>query len=193
MTDRLARLLLECQGFAGKLEANHEMCVYWMHEMLAGHPKAQDFEPTGHGGSDPTALSGTRDDRASRDSKDYARNIERARQALVDALGIASRYQNGERPAPGDIDDVWCVMHLKHEVHNPRYRGELCRPCYERNKYQLENGMGDLMDEQVKHHANPTNNGRWPRQRIDPKSVHVARLERLQLGTAAMPIPSEAT
>jgi hypothetical protein len=206
MADRLQRLLLECQGFAGRLEASHEMALFWMAEMRNGHPRAQGFDPSGQGGGSPveSACLDMTDkkgrmvltDEALKDGKAYVAAIERAWRALDAAGQISKRYQNGIPPVrqPDDDSDVWCAMHLRHEVHNPRYRGELCRACYERRAYQLENAMGDLTDEQVKHHSNPINNGRWPRQRVDPKNMvtaapakhseHIARAERLQLGTA---------
>jgi hypothetical protein len=180
-------LLLEIQGQAGKLEAQHELALFWMAEMRNGHPKAQDFEPTGHGGSDPTSQNGTRDDYAHRDGKLYVQAIERAWKAMDAAVAISRRYQNGVKPErqPDDVQDVWCALHLQLDAHEPRYRNELCRPCAER-KYAT--GDFPTLDD-VRYHAS---HGRWPRNRVDPKNVHVARLERLQLGTNALPVPGES-
>jgi hypothetical protein len=188
MADRLSRLLLEIQGQAGKLEAQHELALFWMAEMRNGHPKAQDFEPTGHGGSDPTSQNGTRDDYAHRDGKLYVQAIERAWKAMDAAAAISRRYQNGIPLATGPIEDEFCVMHYKHEKTFLRYRGTLCRRCYERRGELAKQGL-ELTDADVEYDAKW---GKWPRgQLIDPKSVHVARLERLALGTTALPVPGK--
>jgi hypothetical protein len=180
MPDRTQRLLLECQGFAGRLEATHETTLFWLAEMLQGHPRAQDFEPTGHGGSDPTAVNGTRTDSAALDGKEYVKAIERAWKALDTAAAISRRYQQGIKPErkQDDVQDVWCALHLLHDAYEPRYRNELCRPCAER-KYQT----GDFPSkDDVAHHIRK---GRWPTTRVDPKT-HIASVSRLTLGTGAL-------
>lgn len=145
-------------------------------EMIAlhrnGHPRAQDFEPTGHGGSDPTSVNGSRPDKAVKDGRDLRASITRAHKEMVKALDFCDEYRKAIRPerSPEPTSDDWCQLHLQADVYNPRYRGVLCRPCVERTTYMNQNGLGELTLEQVRYHADPANMGRWPRNRIDPKA-----------------------
>lgn len=158
------RLLTEILGWAESALAYHDEVMANLALERAGHPKAQDFEPTGHGGSDPTALNGTTPDWAVQEGKRYVAQLERAQRAMSEAVSISWRHRNGQRPErrDDDVEDVWCVLHRQLDAYEPRYRNELCRPCAER-KYQT--GDFPTLDD-VRYH---TKNGRWPRQRIDPK------------------------
>lgn len=174
------RLFVEIIGWASSSEAHHDEVMRNLALERIGHPKAQDFEPTGHGGSDPTAVAGTDKDWAIQEGKRYIAALERAQRAMREVADISWRHRNGVRPErqPEDADDVWCALHREIDAYEPRYRNELCRPCSER-KYQT----GDFPSlDDVRHHLKT---GRWPRQRIDPKT-HVASLSRLQLGTEAI-------
>lgn len=168
-----------------------------MAELLNGHPRAQDFEPTGHGGSDPTAVNGVRADSAAFDGKRARRLAERIWRDADELNSLLRKYQTASKPArkDDDVEDVWCVLHRQLDAYEPRYRNELCRPCAER-KYQT--GDFPTLDD-VRYH---TKNGRWPRQRIDPKQPRqtltaeeaaarimkgeaIATVEGLQLGETA--------
>lgn len=170
------RLLLEGQGFGASAEALHDEAMRNMALQLNGHPRAQDFEPTGHGGSDPTALNGTMSDRAALDGKAYTAAAKRYWTAGRELDAIARRYRNGVRPErqPDDPQDVWCALHLELDAHEPRYRNELCRPCAER-KYQT--GDFPTLDD-IRYHMR---HGRWPRKLIDPKT----RVEYIPITTDA--------
>lgn len=193
LPDDAARLLRQIQGFAATLEADDENTRFWMAELKPGHPRAQDFEPTGHGGSDPTALNGLEPDRARDDEKAYRAHIRKAWKELVRALDVSKRYRTAIRPErqPSDVHDIWCVLHLQAGENYPRHRGELCRPCVERRTYLNKHGLGELTIEQVRHHANPANKGRWPTRRIDPtalpsKREYIAGLDNLMAGAATL-------
>ena len=179
------RLYVEILGWATGGEAFHDEVMRNLALQRPGHPKAQDFEPTGHGGSDPTALNGTNDtDWAVKEGKRYVASLERAHRAMSDVMAISWRHRNGVRPErkESDVEDVWCVLHLQLDAHEPRYRNELCRPCAER-KYQT--GDFPTLDD-VRYH---TAHGRWPRQRVDPKQPptrRIAGLANLQEGAATL-------
>lgn len=176
------RLLAEIQGWAVAVEAHHDEVMRNLALERAGHPRAQDFEPTGHGGSDPTSVNGTRPDTAVAEGKRYIGAIERAQKAMREADDISYRHRNGIRPErqPDDAQDVWCVLHLELDAHEPRYRNELCRPCAER-KYATGD-FPSLAD--VRWHIV---HGRWPRQRVDPtKPQRIAGADRLVLGAEAI-------
>lgn len=186
-----AKLLRQIQGFAVTLEADDDDAIFWMTQLLPGHPRAQDFEPSGHGGSDPTATNGLLPDSARDDARAYRGHIKRAWKELAKALDVSKRYRTAVRPErqANDVADIWCVLHLQADATYPRYRGELCRPCVERRTFLNKHGLGELTLEQVRHHANPSNNGRWPKQRIDPKQPkreYIAGLANLQAGAATL-------
>lgn len=181
------RLLKDIQGWAAALEAHHDEVMRNLALLRAGHPKAQDFEPTGHGGSDPTSLHGISPDEAVKQGKAYIAGIERAHTELGKSMKVSWGNRNGVRPErkPDDVQDVWCVLHLELDCHEPRYRNDLCRPCSER-KY-LTGDFPTLDD--VRYHST---HGRWPRQRIDPTAPpkpvtrRIAGLENLQDGLATL-------
>jgi hypothetical protein len=182
------RLLLECKNKAMKLEHVHDTTSFWMAEMKTGHPRAQDFEPTGHGGSDPTGQNGIRPDRATHDEKTYNAAIMRAWKALDEALLIAGAYQNGVKPVrkDGDVGDIWCPLHAQFDVWEPIHKLGMCRPCYERRLKLREMGL-ELTVEEVRFHAH-SRNGRWRVHRQDPTQPpsRLAALARLQLGTETL-------
>ena len=176
------RLILEGQGFGGSAEAFHDEAMRNMALQLNGHPRAQDFEPTGHGGSDPTAMAGTMADRAAMDGKAYTAAAKRYWSAGRELDAIARRYRNGVRPErqPEDPQDVWCVLHFKFDAHEPRYRGQLCRPCYEQQGRLREREQRELSDDDVRFHARYD---KWPRKATDPKQR--PRVDYLQVVTDA--------
>lgn len=179
----LPLLLRQIQGWAASCETHHDDVLEMMALLRAGHPRAQDFDPTGHGGSDPTSANGIRPDNAVRDGKAYVKAIERAWTAMREVDGLSHHYRDAVRPVrqPDDPQDVWCVLHLQLDAHEPRYRNDLCRPCAER-KYQT--GDFPTLDD-VRYH---TVHARWPRTRVDPKAppTRIASVERLQLHTEAI-------
>lgn len=182
MADRNERLILETQGFLGSAEANYPTAIRNMALELNGHPRAQDFEPTGHGGSDPTSQSGILPDSAALDGKRVTKLTQQLWTLSRELDDTLRRHLNGVRPHKEEsgINDrtEWCVLHLELDFYEPRYRNDLCRPCSER-KYQT----GDYPTLQdVQYHAQ---HARWPRKPVDPKQ-HVASLTRLQLGTEAI-------
>lgn len=171
MTDHSQRLLLEVQGFAASLEAGHVETLRMLALQLDGHPKAQDFEPSGHGGGE--ARSPLRFDKqgwpqadSQAEGKKYTKAIQRAWEALREADDIRRRQLKAERsqePLDPSDPNEWCVLHLEIGDYAPRYRMDLCRPCAER-KYQT----GDYPSKaDIRHH---TMHGRWPRKAEDPDS-----------------------
>lgn len=193
---RTLRLILDCDTFVQELVLHNDTALHWMDELRAGHPRAQDFEPTGHGGSDPTAISGTSPDTATADKKAYEADAERAWKALSNMVGISRTYRTATVPKPkksgGAPLEEFCTMHLKFEVYNERERGELCKACVERRTWLNREGLGELTIEQVAHHADPINMGRWPRMSRDPKALpapkprHIAGLANLREGLATL-------
>jgi len=187
VTDRMERLLREIQGFAASMEANYTEAMRNLALEMNGHPKAQDFEPTGHGGSDPTSVAGTVPDTAALEGKRVNRVIEAMWRAGREGDEIVRRHLNGVRPEALPLDDRsnWCVLHLELDAHEPRYRNDLCRPCSER-KYQT--GDYPSLDD-IRYH---TVHARWPRKAEDPKAPpkpkprHIAGLENLQDGLATL-------
>lgn len=200
--DRTRRLLVDIQGFAGQLESNHETAMFWLAQRLNGHPRAQDFEPTGHGGSDPTLLYGTSEDHAADDGKQYVSLIGRAWRNIHDAQtqagkqyvlliqrcwrnldnahAISMRNQPAKRKKPQTDEDIWCELHLQAGAREPIHRGRLCQPCYRRRKYLAERGL-ELTAEMVAYHAR--HQGKWPSLRVDPR---IASVDRLRYGTQAL-------
>ncbi len=155
------------------MEANHTDTLRMLALQLNGHPRAQDFEPTGHGGSDPTAISGTVNDSAAQDGKRYTRAIERAWNALREADDIRRHQTAAEIPKtdPHDLRLHYCTLHWRLEIVNAtteRYRLDLCRSCYER---KLTVGDYPTLDDVRYHHSH----GRWPRKLVDPKT-HVPNM-----------------
>lgn len=187
MADPIPRLLLQMQGWTASLEANHEDTMEMLALQLRGHPRAQDFEPTGHGGSDPTSVNGTMADRAAHDGKRYIAAIQRAWKSLREADDIAHDYCAAVPPIrkQGDIQDVWCVLHLEREAMEPRAHLDLCDPCYRFKATRGRYPTPQEVDYQITHY------GRWPTQRVDPTKprpdpMRLASVERLQLHTAAL-------
>lgn len=167
MPDPTLRLLLEGQGFGASAEAHHDEVMMWMASGLNGHPRAQDFEPTGHGGSDPTAVNGQRPDRAAADGKAYVSAAKRYWAAGRELDDISRRWRTAIRPSPGPVDEEFCFMHYKYEKTALVYRIRLCRPCYDRRGDLAKQGL-ELTDEEVRYHATW---GKWPKgQRVDPKA-----------------------
>lgn len=167
MTDRhLSRLLLQGQGFGASMEAHLDDVLAMLALQLRGHPKAQDFEPTGHGGSDPTAVNGAMHDRAAKDGRALRAAIERYWTSACEFDDIRKLYLPAKRPAKPDGPDRhdWCVLHLEAGYMEPRAHLDLCEPCY---RYKSTHGRYPTSDE-VTYYA--THYGRWPTQRIDPKA-----------------------
>lgn len=139
-------------------------------EMIAlhrnGHPRAQDFEPTGHGGSDPTSVNGSRPDKAVKDGRDLRASITRAHKEMVKALDFCDEYRKAIRPerSPEPVLEDWCVLHLQAGSMEPRAHLDLCDPCY---RYQVTHGHPPTKAD-VEHYI--TYMGRWPRQRWDTKN-----------------------
>ncbi len=203
MTDHSGRLLLEIQGFAGSLEAGHVETLRMLALQLDGHPKAQDFEPSGHGGGE--ARSPLRFDKqgwpqpdSQAEGKKYTKAIQRAWEALREADDIRRRNMKAERQKATEagVDDIWCHMHRKFEVYNPIETGGLCRPCYERRGVLAKMGL-ELTHAEVQHHSDWRNHGRWPKHLVDsskpgspmvqqslPGQRRIAGLENLVDGTA---------
>lgn len=160
------RLLAESQGKLASSEALWDNAVYWMAELLNGHPRAQDFEPTGHGGSDPTSQNGTRPDSAAADGKRTRRLAERIWRDTDELLLTLRRYQPAIRPErkPEDLEELWCVIHLQLGYPEPRAHLDLCSPCY---KYKSNhNGQYPTVEDV---HYYITHYGQWPKRRVDPK------------------------
>lgn len=188
MSDPIPHLLRQIQGWAAALEANWDETVGWLNDLRPGHPRAQDFEPTGHGGSDPTASNGIRPDVAALDRKDIENGIRAAWRGIDAAHSRAKRYQNAERPKAkeADLSDLWCVIHWQLGYPEPRAHLDLCDPCY---RYKVNhNGeyptKGDV-EYYIAHY------GKWPSKRIDPTKpqvdvVRIAGASRLALGTESM-------
>lgn len=205
MTDRCGRLLLECQGFAASLEASHTDTLRMLALQLQGHPRAQDFEPTGHGGSDPTSVNGILPDNAALDGKRYTKAIERAWKALREADDIRRRQIPVDPPKldPNDVRLEYCVLHWELEKVDGttvRYRSDLCESCYRR---KCDTGdYPTLADVAYKERTY-----RWPKRLIDPKNPppptrtkpltaeeaaevlrrngHIANMDALKLGDTA--------
>ena len=199
MSDHRPRLIRQTIGFATSVEAYHEEAEELMHLEQKGHPKAQDFEPTGHGGSDPTAQNGTMPDTAARDLRAYHDHIERAWVEMCAADDISRRYRRAVRPKrmPADANEVLanvCRMHARFDEYRDIEAAGLCKACYRRQLWQRENGFGDLTVEQVGYYCDPTNMGRWPKMhahqakpRVDVMRVRrIAGLENLQDGLATL-------
>ena len=194
----LVRYLRDIQGWAASLEVSNSDTLQMLADMRRGHPKAQDFEPTGHGGSDPTALNGAKTDRfgnlvgdpAVLDGKRYTAAIKRAHDALREAEDIRYRYRRAVKPErkADDLDDVWCVIHWQLGYPEPHAHLDLCSSCY---KFKANHNGEYPTKEDVEYYI--THYGRWPAQRIDPKNPvapmktrRIAGLENLQDGLATL-------
>jgi hypothetical protein len=154
-------------------------------DQLAGHPKAQAFhhDPTVTA-RDPTrgaqshaeslvtvehgdALSAdiarrNGHDRAATDGRRANQAIHAAYTSLTLAHNILSHYRPATTTTPADPTD-WCRLHLEHLGHTvTRYRGQLCRLCYD---YWLTNRTEPSRPELVYRDSH----GRWPLGAIDPK------------------------
>ena len=189
----------------------------WIALRVQGHPRAQDFEPTGHGGSDPTAMAATMTDRNGNLIGDDAATVgkelrRRLRRVFEDVCYIESRIAeniHAERPKFDPTDpNEYCRNHLQLDEYVYRHRGDKCRSCYDRTLWLRDNRFPDDIGlDDLRYHRS---HGRWPRKTADvsqpapmrqplpppkqppapkPASTHVARLERLQLGTEALPAP----
>ena len=186
----LTRYLRDIQGWAASLEVSNSDTLEMLALLRRGHPRAQDFEPTGHGGSDPTAMNGTLPDNAVLEGKRYDKAIRRAWEALREAEDIAHRYRHAIKPErkQDDLDDVWCVIHWQLGYPEPRAHLDLCSACY---RYKANHNGEYPTKEDVEYYI--THYQRWPAQRIDPKNPvapmktrRIAGLENLQDGLATL-------
>lgn len=196
MGDPMPRLLRQIIGFATSLEAHHDEVMENLAEMRPGHPRAQDFEPTGHGGSDPTAQNGIRPNGVVRDGRDYRQGIVNALDEIAAAMHISERYRDAQRPKrmPNDANEVManvCRMHARFEEWKDIEADGLCKACYRRQLWQREHGIGDLTHDQVAYYVDPANKGRWPKVRAHETQprvdvMRIASVERLALHAKAM-------
>jgi len=85
---------------------------------------------------------------------------------MVRALDVCDDYRKAIRPErpPEPTTDDWCSLHLRAGGMEPRAHLDLCDPCY---RYQVTHGRPPTQAE-VEHYI--TYQGRWPKQRIDPKA-----------------------
>ena len=167
----------------------------WIALRVAGHPRAQDFEPTGHGGSDPTAQNGILKDDAAQIGRELRRRMKRV---FDDVCWIEARIAenlHAERPKFDPTDpDEYCRKHLELDEYVYRYRGDKCRPCYERTLWLRDNAFpDDIALDDLRYHRS---HGRWPRKTASPqpapmrqplpKERRIAGLENLQDGLATL-------
>lgn len=172
----------------------------WIALRVHGHPRAQDFEPTGHGGSDPTGQSGLLGDQAAQLGKELRRRLKRVFEDVCYLEARVAENLHAERPKfnPEDPDE-YCRNHLQLDEYVYRYRGDKCRPCYERTLWLRDNRFGDeISSDDLRYHRS---HGRWPRKTgtsqpapmrqplPDKPNVDVVRIagtERLALQVTAM-------
>ncbi len=155
---------------------NIEEALFWMAQQVVGHPKAQDFEPTGHGGSDPTGVAGTLQggDRAAATGKELHRRMRRLYDEVCWMERTVAANLGAERPKFDPTDpNEYCRMHLLLDEYLYRYRGDRCRSCYERVLTLRDNGLpDDITLDDLRHHQRV---GQWPRKAVDPKAPSTAQ------------------
>ena len=181
LSDQIPRYLRQIIGFATSMEAHHQQVMENAADMRPGHPRAQDFEPTGHGGSDPTAQNAIRPNTVVRDMHNYRQGILNALDEVARSMGISERYRDAQRPKrmPADANEVLanvCRMHARFDEYRDIEAAGLCKACYRRQLWQRENGFGDLTVEQVGYYCDPTNMGRWPKMhahQAKPRTEHI--------------------
>lgn len=144
-------------------EKNWGEANQWIALRVNGHPRAQDFEPTAHTGSDPTALAGTRDDNAATIGKELRRRMKRIFEDVCYIEARIAENLHAERPKfdPEDPEE-YCRLHLQIDEYAYRHRGDKCRPCYERTLWLRDNRFSDdITVDDLKYHRS---HGRWPRK-----------------------------
>lgn len=176
---------------------NWDEANQWIALRVHGHPRAQDFEPTGHGGSDPTGQAGLLPkDQAAQLGKELRRRLKRIFDDVCFIEARIAENLHAERPKfdPEDPDE-YCRNHLQLDEYVYRHRGDKCRPCYERTLWLRDNRFADdITIDDLRYHRS---HGRWPRKTVDlsqpapmrqplPKERRIAGLENLQDGLATL-------
>lgn len=160
---------LDIAGFAASAEANVTQARQMLDLRRNGWPRAQDFEPSGKGGSDPTGVNGTlRDDAANT----IAELDRRTKRVWHDMLWIDTTLRANLKAVRPDFDasdpNEYCRVHLT-ELDEYVYRdvGDLCRSCYERMLVLRKSNRPEVITaDDLRHHARK---GRWPMKAVDPK------------------------
>lgn len=174
MTDaRTSRLFTQSQGWIAHSEAFWDEANKNAALELNGHPKAQDFEPKGGGGtSDPTGANGIRPDRAASAGRRMRYHLEQiwihAEALMIDV----DKLRNAKRPEYlSTVDDENCVLHREagHFSIKAAHSNQVCTPCYNFNR-----SRGRFpTSEEIDHFE--TYAGRWPKERVDPKNPYSKR------------------